>query len=144
MVNEDIITILNNSIIRGESIQQAMQILINSGYDKQQIYEASNYIQRGVMTNLDSNQNINLNAKENIDYNKEQNFNNFKKLQSNNKLSAMQESQNIANAIQDTGVQLKKKSYKKEIILLVILLFLIGFLAITLFFRDSILSFLSG
>ena len=38
----------------------------------------------------------------------------------------------------------KKKSHKKEIILLVILIFLIGILASTVFFRESILSFLSA
>jgi hypothetical protein len=39
---------------------------------------------------------------------------------------------------------IKTKSYKKEIILLIILLFLVGILALTIFFRDAILSRLSG
>ena len=41
-------------------------------------------------------------------------------------------------------IKLKKKSHKKEIILLVILIFLIGVLISTIFFRKGILSFLSG
>ena len=33
MVNEDIITGLKNAVARGESLQNAVQILMNSGYN---------------------------------------------------------------------------------------------------------------
>lgn len=44
MVNEEIITALKNSVERGESLQTAVNILINSGYNPREIQEASNFI----------------------------------------------------------------------------------------------------
>lgn len=44
MVNEDIITALKNSIERGESLQAAMDILINSGYNPTEVKEASRFV----------------------------------------------------------------------------------------------------
>jgi len=50
MVNEDIITALNNSLERGESLDDAMQILINTGYNPNEINEASNFFKKGVIS----------------------------------------------------------------------------------------------
>ncbi len=50
MVNEDIITALNNSLERGESLDNAMQILINTGYNPNEIKEASNFFKKGVIS----------------------------------------------------------------------------------------------
>ncbi len=47
MPNQEITTALKNSIERGESLQTAMQIMINSGYNAQEIQEASRYIGGG-------------------------------------------------------------------------------------------------
>ena len=49
MVNEDIVTALKNSIQHGESLQTAIQIMINSGYNPAEVKEASRLIGGGVM-----------------------------------------------------------------------------------------------
>ena len=46
MPNEEIITALRNSVERGESLQTAMQIMVNSGYNPREIQAASKYIGR--------------------------------------------------------------------------------------------------
>jgi len=46
MPNEEIITALKNSLDRGESLQTAMQIMVNSGYNPQEVQAASKYIGR--------------------------------------------------------------------------------------------------
>jgi len=50
MPNQEIITGLRNAIEHGESLQQAMQIMINSGYNQLEIREASKYVGSGVLT----------------------------------------------------------------------------------------------
>lgn len=52
MVNEDILTALRNSINNGESLEYAKQILIYSGYNLQEVQEASNFIGSGISTSL--------------------------------------------------------------------------------------------
>lgn len=51
MVNEDIVTALKNAINSGDSLESAMQIMISSGYDSNEVQEASQFI-GGVSTNL--------------------------------------------------------------------------------------------
>lgn len=60
MVNEDIVTILRNAVNKGEPLQSAMQVLTNSGYDSQQVQEASTYVQGGAMQNLSPRPDENL------------------------------------------------------------------------------------
>jgi hypothetical protein len=43
MPNQEITTALRNSIERGEDLQTAMQIMINSGYNPDEVQEASRY-----------------------------------------------------------------------------------------------------
>ncbi|MEK6914852.1 MAG: hypothetical protein AABW83_04330 [Nanoarchaeota archaeon] len=144
MVNEDIVTSLNNAVVRGESLQTAVQILINSGYNSSQVYEASKFVQGGVITNLESKpeelliKNTNQVDKSNNlqKTNDSQKINNFQKLDTNKN--------NQNTALNQEQTQTENKSYKKEIILVIILLFLIGLLALTIFFRDDILLYLSG
>jgi|AP95_1055475.scaffolds.fasta_scaffold24234_1 hypothetical protein len=229
MVNEDIVTVLRNAVNNGEPLQHAIQILTNSGYDPQQVQEASKYIQGGTMNTLEpkpGEQLIMAQNKSLLGRNKPANqppmtqqnpMQQRKQIQQNmQKAMQQQPSQNIQqstigmqqpmnqpnqmqkpnamgqkdpfaqqpmnqNEIQELtqpvqkptnppiqpantttqqprdfqnntqnnthsppGIKLKKKSYKKEIILLVILLFLIGILGSTIFFRKGILTFLSG
>lgn len=261
MVNEDIVTILNNAVNKGEPLQQAIQILINSGYDSQQVNEASQYVSGGAMQNLQpredeqlimaqrksllnnnqripANQNFqnqqlpNIQPKVSMQQNQQnmgmqnrpyqQNMgnmnpsnykpNNFQgNMQQNNSQNQkppqnpdqyynnQNNSQNIPQRMEmqmpsqeydpyasqpmppnqlkqltqpaqmqnqqiphqkdlpdiqnkvdkiaqdqkTPQVSIKKKSHKKEIILLIILIFLIGVLGVTIFFRNSILGFLS-
>ena len=51
MPNEEIVTVLKNSVERGESLQTAMQIMVNSGYNPREVQEASKYI-GGVQVNM--------------------------------------------------------------------------------------------
>lgn len=46
-MREEIIAGLRNAIERGQSIQQAMQSMINAGYQASEIQEASNYVNLG-------------------------------------------------------------------------------------------------
>ena len=49
MVNEDIITALKNSIEYGDSLESAKKIIINSGYNPQEVEEAAKFIGGGVI-----------------------------------------------------------------------------------------------
>ena len=53
MVNEDIVTVLRNAVNNGESLQHAMQVLTSSGYNPQQVQEASRYVRGGTMPTLE-------------------------------------------------------------------------------------------
>ena len=216
MVNEDIVTVLRNAVNHGEPLQHAMQVLTNSGYDSQQVQEASRYVRGGTMPTLEPKSNEQLIMAQNkrilgkkqipqTDPQMQQAQN-----QQQQRLQSQQSLQNAMsqqppqtqqppqqplqtqqirptdkpdvygqkpmgspelqeltqpmqpkspttnmkptpNQIQQKEIQspkqnikLKKKSHKKEIILLVILIFLIGILASTVFFRENILTFLSG
>lgn len=153
MVNEDIITGLKNAVARGESLQNAVQILINSGYNPIEVNEASRYIQGGIIPYLEPKKDEYLmmiqNKMQNNNLN--QNSNNFKPKElvqynpnfQNQKLLENSQIQEIS--VSEDKLEIKeKKSFKKEIILLVILLFFIAILALTIFFKDNILNFLSG
>ncbi|MDD5192440.1 MAG: hypothetical protein PHH54_04720 [Candidatus Nanoarchaeia archaeon] len=49
MVNEEIVTGLRNAIEHGDSLQDAMQIMMNSGYSPQEVQEASRYVGGGTL-----------------------------------------------------------------------------------------------
>jgi len=49
MVNQELVTALQNSVDRGESLQDAIQILVNSGYNAREVQEASNFVGGGVL-----------------------------------------------------------------------------------------------
>lgn len=50
MVNEDIVTALKNAIEHGESLESAMLIAVNSGYNPRDIQEASKFVGEGVIS----------------------------------------------------------------------------------------------
>jgi len=54
MPNQEITTALKNSMERGESLQTAMQIMINSGYNPAEVQEASKYF--GAPVNMQAKQ----------------------------------------------------------------------------------------
>jgi hypothetical protein len=56
MVNEDIITALKNGVEHGESLQNAITILINSGYPPNEVQEASKFIGFSSAQLLNSNE----------------------------------------------------------------------------------------
>jgi len=49
MVNEEIITALRNAVEHGESLQDAMQIMMNSGYSPIEVQEASKFVGGGAV-----------------------------------------------------------------------------------------------
>ena len=226
MVNEDIVTVLRNAVNHGEPLQRAMQVLTNSGYDPQQIQEASRYVRGGTMPTLEPKSNEQLIMAQNKRLlGKKQIPQTDPQIQQaqNQQQQRLQSQQSLQNAMSQQppqtqqppssqppqqpitsqppqpqqirpttnldvygqkpmvshelqeltqpmqskspttnikpstnqiqkkeiqspkqNIKLKKKSHKKEIILLVILIFLIVILASTVFFRESILSFLSA
>lgn len=50
MTHDEIITGLKNAIARKESLEKAMQIMIDSGYDAREVQEASKFIGRGALS----------------------------------------------------------------------------------------------
>lgn len=49
MVNEDIITSLKNAIEKGESLETAIAIAANSGYNKREVEEAARFVGEGII-----------------------------------------------------------------------------------------------
>ena len=49
MPNEEIITGLRNAVEYGESLHEAMQIMINSGYNPAEVQEASRFVGGGIL-----------------------------------------------------------------------------------------------
>ena len=64
MTNEDIITALKNAINSGESLESAMQIMVNSGYDLREVREASRFVSQGVISDLNPNMMPNIKPSE--------------------------------------------------------------------------------
>ena len=169
MVNEDITTALKNAVINGESLQTAIQILINSGYNPREVNEASHYISQGAMVNLQSypeessqqqyqqqNMQLNQNQMQNSFQNQQQSFQKTSQVYQNQQMQNQLRQPSWQNNYQQpfAGQNLQqintqnqmlrspnKRSYTKEIILVGILIILLGILASTFIFRESILSF---
>ena len=54
MVKEEIVTSLKNAIEHGENLEIAIQTLINSGYDSNEVHEASRYVGGGVIGQIET------------------------------------------------------------------------------------------
>lgn len=52
MVREEIVAGLRNAVERGQTIQQAMQSMINAGYQLNEIQEASGYVNMGAIGSM--------------------------------------------------------------------------------------------
>lgn len=170
MINGDILTALKNAVEHGESLDYAKKVLINSGYNSKEVEEASRFVGRGVIPNLQSRPDDILIPK--IPQ-KKGFFQIFKKQapEKNPKVytqeSIKYDAQKIKEEISpepieatnssDEDVSLEKtdfqeetevvrpaRQYLKEIILLIILIFLTGVLITTLLFKEKILQFFSG
>lgn len=152
MVNEDIVTALRNAINNGESLDSAVQVMINSGYDSKEVYEASQLVGGGVISNLGNLQNqIPLGSVF------QQTSPDIYQSYSPNQMSSQQPATFQPNQYQPQQTQIQqptqqtiqynqrqpKKSYIKEIILVIILIILFGILGVSIFFRERILGFFS-
>lgn len=52
MVKEEILTGIKNGLARGESIQEATQTLIAAGYNPEEVNEAANSVNTGVLSRM--------------------------------------------------------------------------------------------
>jgi len=176
MPNEEIITALKNGIQQGESLQETIQTLINSGYNIQDVQEASNYIGQGVLQQFPQNTPIqnpisqippsqqpskypSLNQQSPLSPQQNQSTHSTQQSQPPQpRQSQPTQQQPISNHLtkqpnpfpqqpitnQSVKLPLKKQGHTKEIILLLILIFLVGILITTIFFRNDILGYFSG
>ena len=162
-MNQDIITALKNGIERGEGLQFTKQILINSGYSSRDVEDASRYVGTGVMSTLQARPSEQLVMPEKksliqrgnpaLQQNKKVQRE-FQKIKQEIVQKAPQNYQQAPQQIHYQQPQIQqrvaqeipqqKKSWTKEIILSIILLFLMGILVTTIIFKDKILSFLTG
>jgi len=161
-MNQDIITALKNGIENGESLQFTKQILINSGYNSRDVEEASKYVGAGVMPSLQARPGEQLVMPEKkslirggnpaLQQNKkvQREFQKIKqeivqKTPPNYQQLSPKQIPYQQSPVQQEYIQeiVHKKSWAREIILFVILLFLIGLLTVTMIFKDKILSFLA-
>ena len=148
MVNEDIVTALKNGLAKGESLEQAKQIMINSGYNLKDVEEASSFV-GGISNDLQPRPDELLVMPSDKKFLKKQD----KKFQEKkpdiptpspkqpsitSEQPLLQGPDSLENPI------IKKKGFKKELILFITLLILIGILAITIFFRKSIVNLFTG
>ena len=143
MVNVEILEGLKAGLERGQSLKRAMMSFFNAGYSRQEIEEAAKaLLQVPVKKEILPQPEIKIPERKNTFFGKP-------KIQSqisipkqpiqNQKLIAPVVSQNVSN------YETKQKSDKLMIIILVsVLIFLLGILAVVFFFKDEILSFFGG
>lgn len=146
MVNEVILTALRNAISSGESLDTAVQIMINSGYDAGEVQEASSYVSRGVISNLQPQQPQASQQFPQFSIYESQQFPQQPLQSYKQPLPVEQQSISQQQMQQQISTQqpIQKKSYKKEIILVIMLIILLIILGGTIFFKDKILGFLSS
>jgi len=174
MPSEDIITALRNAVNSGEPLQQAIQVMINSGYNPREVHEASQFVSQGVIPGLGSKPNEHLtmpgpatpktNQPKPLIQNQQQTQQPQQPIQQQPQQQTSQPIQQQASQLQQLTQpqdlpqqnlqqnqlkepkkqKIKRKLYLKEIILFIILLLLIGVLITTIIFRESILGFFSG
>jgi len=151
MVNEDIVTALRNSIENGETLEQAIKILINSGYNSQEVQEASQFFSSGIITQTEPKPEEQLIMPEKKSF-----FSSFSKKSpkediikeplNNNvpELSpSINDTQNKDLAKQLERIHSPKQSHFKEIFLFILLLLLIGTLIVTMIYKNQIISYFS-
>lgn len=167
MVNEDIVTALANAVNRGEPLESAIQVMINSGYNPREVTEAAQFVGGGVIRYMQPQPGEQLTMPTNSRVPLTQ----IKPMQSNipslqrqqpsqpqnqnNRAAQFQQQyppyspqalpQNAStNTINNSPTQKPKKSYGMEILLLIILLILIGCLVGVIIFKEQILQLLAG
>jgi hypothetical protein len=168
MVNEDILTALKNAVDHGDNLDSAKQIMINSGYNAEEVNEASQFIGGGVMVDqqqtpneelLMPNQRPSLRSKFKFG-NKNQTPNpvvqnpqqippqNVTPISTPPVQPVIQQESKPPIGFSSTQKQLKqiaprKSKHGKEIVLLIVLLILIGFLVTTILLKNTILGWFS-
>lgn len=169
MVNEDIITSLKNAIERGESLETAKSIAINSGYNSREVEEASQYVGSSFIRheNISPDRLMTMPEKKHLSFfGKSQNIKPLKptipiikdsiqipepQKTEVHQLPREQTAMDIKNNISMNSIQFpsnnepqKKKSFTKEIILLIILIILVGALIAVLRYKNEIINLFSN
>ena len=142
MANEEILTALKNAIERDEDIEEASQTMINAGYSAQEVGEAKDYLQRGVLSSEEKG-----NIEEPMFPSKPSFFSKFTSIFSKKKTAEIPtEKEDLAEAkTQQTpfipSFQNKKSEKDSFLVMAVILLIcLIIALSLAIIFRESIIN----
>ncbi len=138
MVNEDIITALRNSIEHGESLEQAVQVLIGSGYNAQEVNEASQFFGSGVINQTQ------IKPDEHLVMPEKKSFFSSSKISPQPLPTISSTNSSIPNlSSQLQKIHAPKKSHAKEIFLFILLLILIGILIVTMIYKNQIIAYFS-
>ena len=127
-MKEDIYGVLKNALQRGATKEQAIQSLINAGYNATEVKQTANQIIEGALTIIEPQQTVSENQT-------------YQKKVVPQKLPRQIMKQQ-AKQVQISGK--KQKGNGKLIVLILILLILIGGLIATIFFRTQIVDFIQG
>ncbi|MAG02259.1 hypothetical protein CMI42_02885 [Candidatus Pacearchaeota archaeon] len=146
MINENIVTSLRNAVNKGESIESAKQIMLNSGYNPEEVEEASHFM-GGVSQSLNvrPEEQLTMPGKKGV---LDKQANNGVRSQNIRLPSQLENQQQVVQPLNQAStvnpaVPVKKKSHKTEIILGFVLVVLIVILIFSYIFRNSILGLLS-
>ena len=147
MVNEDIVTALRNAVNGGESLESAINVMITSGYDKQEVIEAAQFVagMSGITHNLGLMPKEEMAYKE-FQYQDQVPIDNLypQQMISSVPIKTVQQFQQQRQIqMPEQPQQIPKKSYGKEIFLVIVLLILLAVLGVVIFFREQILAFFS-
>ena len=82
MTNDDIITALQNAVNHGESLESAMQSLINSGYNVNEVREASSFIGKGALPSMQPEEELTMPSQKKGFFSKFSKLNPFKHFES--------------------------------------------------------------
>ncbi|MEK6936323.1 MAG: hypothetical protein AABW67_06045 [Nanoarchaeota archaeon] len=151
-MDEEILTGLRNAIEQGESLQEAMQVMINSGYGLREVQEASKFIGGGILESHQSNPDEQFVFPEKKSFfqnllfkRKDKNISPTSSLSSQmSSVSQMQEPTITKGQFSKELDNIKQKQdYTKEIFLVVTLLVLVGILITTILLKNMILGWFS-
>jgi hypothetical protein len=153
MVNEEILTALRNAVDRGESLEQAVRIMINSKYNPAEVREAANYVSSGALQSLQPKPDEEFTMPTEKQGLFSRMFRRKKKPMQQEELSETPTQETTEQEMEEVSVhelpepvvseKPKKRSYFKEILLLILLMILAGLFVAVIIFRNQILGFLS-
>ena len=148
MVREDILSGLQNAIERGDSIEEAARSFVNSGYTKAEVQEAVSFLNKGAISQLEKpKQTSGLIYEEKKLLIKPKQKPQIKEpLKEQFSESPPTPSQKLKEPIRQFKPRYNKKVIWTivAIILGIIFLLLLILLGVTIFFRESIISFISA
>ena len=129
-MREDIYGVLKNALERGDTIEEAIQSLVNSGYNDIEVREAAKGLTSGAMTTIDQVAPMNS-----TEFSKPA----FQRPEAHKQLKTLGNPQATVGQI----TRRRRSGTGKIILLIIVLLFLVGALVATIIFRDSIVNFLT-